>query len=68
MRSKIVSARAISPKTLRAKDYVFAPRVRAETIMRDHAKRTSLDPKSKAAKDLVADIEKALREALEEKR
>lgn len=68
MRTKVVSARAISPKMLRAKDYVFAPRVRAETIMRAHAKRTHMDTRSTAAKDLVAEIEKALREVMEEKR
>ncbi len=66
MRTKTVSARALKPKTLLARDYVFAPRVRAETIMRDHAKRTHMDTRSRAAKDLVAAIEKALFEALEE--
>ncbi len=68
MRTKVVAARAISPKTLLARDYVFAPHVRAESIMREHAKRTHMDTRSRAAKDLVVDIEKALYEALEEKK
>lgn len=66
MRTKIVSARALKTSDLRARAYVFAPKVRAETIMREHAKRTHMDTRSRAAKDLVAAIEKALFEALEE--
>jgi hypothetical protein len=68
VRTKVVAARAITPKTLLACDYVFAPHVRAEGIMREHAKRTHMDTRSLAAKDLVLAIEKALFEALEEKK
>ncbi len=67
MRTKVVSARALKTTDLRARAYVFAPRVRAEGIMREHAKRTHMDTRSRAAKDLVAAIEKAFYEALEEK-